>query len=71
VYYSKNKEKMKKIVNKKVQTALLRGAVAISGGMCTIITSLFIEDIYGVLTTLFAGAGLICLINSCIKNPLK
>jgi hypothetical protein len=58
---------MKKIVNKKVQTALLRGAVTVSGCVATIITSLFFEDIYGVLTTLCIGSGLICLINSHIK----
>jgi hypothetical protein len=58
---------MKKITNHKVQTALLRGAVAVSGGMCTIITSLFFEDIYGVLATLCIGSGIICLINSHIK----
>ena len=58
---------MKKITNKQVQTALLRGAVLVSGGICTIITSLFFEDIYGVLTTLCIGSGLICLINSHIK----
>ena len=67
VHLSKNKEKMKKITNHKVQTALLRGVVAISGGMCTVITSLFINDIYGVIATLCIGSGLICLINSHIK----
>jgi hypothetical protein len=67
VYYSKNKEKMKKIVNKKVQTALLRGAVAVSGGMCAVITALFINDIYGVIAALMIGGGIICLINSHIK----
>lgn len=58
---------MKKITNHKVQTALLRGAVTVSGGMATILTALFIEDIYGVLATLCIGSGLICLINSHIK----
>lgn len=58
---------MKKISSRKLQTALLRGAVLVSGGMCTIITSLFFEDIYGVLATLCIGSGLICLINSHIK----
>jgi hypothetical protein len=58
---------MKKITNKSLQTALLRGAVTVSGGMCTIITSLFINDIYGVIATLCVGGGVITLINSCIK----
>lgn len=58
---------MKKITNKSLQTALLRGAVAISEGMCAVITSLFINDIYGVIATLCIGSGLICLINSHIK----
>lgn len=58
---------MKKITNKQVQTALLRGAVAVSGGMATILTALFIEDIYGVLATLMIGSGLISIINSYIK----
>lgn len=58
---------MKKIVNKKVQTALLRGVVTVSGGMVTITTALFFEDIYGVLAALMIGGGMITLINSCIK----
>lgn len=58
---------MKKINSHKIQTALLRGAVLASGGMITIITSLFFEDIYGVLATLMIGGGLITLVNSCIK----
>lgn len=56
---------MKKIVNKKVQTALLRGAVTVSGCVLTSITALFFEDIYGVLAVLMIGGGLITLINSC------
>ncbi len=59
---------MKKITNKSLQTALLRGAVAVSGGMCTIITSLFFDNIYGVISTIFIGAGLICLINLNEQN---
>ena len=58
---------MKKINSHKLQTALLRGAVLASGGAMTIITSLFFEDIYGVLATLMIGGGLITLVNSCIK----
>lgn len=58
---------MKKISSRKLQTALLRGAVLVSGGMCIVITALFIEDIYGVLATLMIGSGLMSIINSCIK----
>ena len=58
---------MKKITNKQVQTALLRGAVLVSGGMMAIIISLFINDIYGVIATLMIGGGLITTINSYIK----
>ncbi len=57
---------MKKITNSKIQTALLRGAVLVSGGMATAITALFFEDIYGVLTTLFLGAAVIALIDETI-----
>ena len=57
---------MKKITNKQVQTALLRGAVLISGCVATAITALFFNDIYGVIATLMVGAGFICLINNQI-----
>ena len=58
---------MKKISSRKLQTALLRGAVVVSGCVATITTALFFEDIYGVLATLCIGSGIICLINSHIK----
>ena len=67
IHSPKNKEKMKKISSRKLQTALLRGAVTVSGGMATILTALFIEDIYGSIATLMVGGGVITLINSCIK----
>lgn len=57
---------MKKITNSKIQTALLRGAVLVSGCMATAITSLFFDSIYGVLTTLFLGAAVIALIDETI-----
>jgi hypothetical protein len=57
---------MKKITNKQVQTALLRGAVLASGCVTTAVTALFFDDIYGVIATLMVGAGLICLINNQI-----
>ena len=56
---------MKKITSSKLQTALLRGAVTVSGCVATITTALFFDDIYGVLATLCVGGGLITLINSC------
>lgn len=58
---------MKKITNSKIQTALYRGAVLVSGCVATAVTALFFEDIYGVLATLMIGGGLITLVNSCIK----
>lgn len=62
---------MKRITNHKLQTALLRGAVLVSGCTATAITSLFFEDIYGVLTTLFLGAAVIALIDETIVFNLK
>ena len=61
---------MKKISSRKLQTALLRGAVVVSGCVATITTALFFEDIYGVLATLCIGSGIICLINSHINEVL-
>lgn len=58
---------MKKMVNKKMQTALLKGAVMLVGSMCTLTTALFIDDVYGVITIIMVGSGLILLINSSIK----
>ena len=57
---------MKKITNKLLQTALLRGAVLLSGSMLTGITALFINDFYGVITLLVVGAGIICIIDEAI-----
>lgn len=62
---------MRKITNSKLQTALLRGSVLVSGCTATAITSLFFEDIYGILTTLFLGAGIIALIDEAITNNLN
>ena len=62
---------MKKITNKSLQTALIRGAVAVSGCMATAITALFFENIYGILTTLFLGAGIVALIDNNIENNSK
>ena len=62
---------MKRITNKSLQTALLRGAVLVSGGLVTAITSLFFNSIYGVVVTLFLGAGIIALIDEAITNNLN
>lgn len=62
---------MKKITNSKLQAALLRGAAAVSGCTATAITSLFFEDIYGVVVTLFLGAGIIALIDDQITTNLN
>lgn len=62
---------MKRITNKSLQAALLRGAVLVSGGLVTAIASLFFEDIYAVLTILFLGAGMIALIDEAITNNLN
>lgn len=62
---------MKKITNSKIQTALLRGAVLLSGSMLTGITALFIDDFYGVITLLVIGAGIVCITDEQIKTNLK
>lgn len=62
---------MKKITNHKLQTALLRGAVAVSGSLCTAMAALFFNSIYGVAVTLFLGAGMIALIDEVIVNNLN
>ena len=62
---------MKKINSHKLQTALLRGAVAVSGCIATAIASLFFDSIYGVVVTLCLGAGMIALIDEAITNNIK
>lgn len=62
---------MKKIIFHKLQIALLRGAVAVSGSMATIITALFFDSIYGVAVTLFLGAAVIALIDETITNNIN
>jgi hypothetical protein len=62
---------MKKITNKSLQTALLRGAVIVSGSMLTGIAALFINDFYGVLSLLVVGAGIVCITDEQIKTNLK
>ena len=62
---------MKKVTNKSLQTALLRGAVIVSGSTCTAVTALFSNSIYGVVVTLFLGAGMIALIDEVIIANLN
>lgn len=62
---------MKRITNSKVHTALLRGAVVVSGSMLTGITALFVDDFYGVITLLVIGAGIVCILDEQIKTNLK
>lgn len=62
---------MKRITSSKVQTALLRGAVLVSGCLATAITSLFFNSIYGVVVILFLGAGMIALIDEAITNNIN
>lgn len=62
---------MKRITSKSLQAALLRGAVAVSGSMATIITALFSNSIYGVVVALFLGAGMIALIDEAIITNFK
>jgi hypothetical protein len=49
---------MKKITNKKLQAALLRGAVLLAGSVCTICAMVFCESIYGFILTTFVGGGI-------------
>lgn len=62
---------MKKIINKSLQTALLRGAVVVSGSMLTGIAALFLDDFYGVITLLVVGAGIICIVDEAIITNSK
>lgn len=62
---------MKKITNKSLQTALLRGAVLLSGSMLTGIAALFINDFYGVITLLVVGAGIVCILDEAIITNSK
>lgn len=62
---------MKKITNKSLQTALLRGAVLVSGGLTTTCAMLFCNSIYSLIFTAFIGSGLIVLIDNCITDNLE
>lgn len=58
---------MKKITNKKLQAALLRGAVLLSGCICTLCAMLFCETVYGFILTTFVGGGITSVIIEEIK----
>lgn len=64
---------MKKITDKQVQTALLRGAVIVTGSTCTAVTALFFNSIYAIVTVCFLGAGITALIDETInvQNRIK
>lgn len=62
---------MKRIQNKNLAMALLRGAVLVSGSTLTGVTALFIDDFYGVITLLVVGAGIICIIDEAIITNSK
>lgn len=62
---------MKKIISHKLQTALLRGAVVVSGCILTGIIALFFNSIYGVAVTLFLGASITALIDETITNNIN
>lgn len=58
---------MKKITSKKLQSALLRGAVAVAGCMATFFVALFCNSIYGVVVTIFLGATAVVLVSDAVK----
>lgn len=58
---------MKKI-NSKLASALLRGAVALSGITCTLTVMLFVDSWYGILAIACVGAGIVNLMDEHIKS---
>ena len=46
---------MKKITNKSLQTALLKGAVLVSGTLCTICAMVFADTFSGLLAVALSG----------------
>lgn len=53
---------MKKIISKKVTTALLRGAVVVSGATCTFVGMLFCTNWYALFVIAALGASIITVI---------
>lgn len=62
---------MKRITNKKLQTALLRGAVLLSGCMATVTAMLFCETIGSLAAILTLGVVCTTLIDNYISENNK
>jgi hypothetical protein len=62
---------MKKILNKSLQTALLRGAVMLSGGTLAGVLAVFSNSIYGVIMSVLIVAGFTACIDESIKNSKR
>ncbi len=62
---------MKKINSHKLQTALLRGAVLLSGGMTTVMVALFCNTLSGVVLSLILGTVVTVLIDDIIVENSK
>ena len=57
---------MKRITNKSLQTALLRGTVLLSGGMATVMVALFCNTLSGVVLSLILGTVVTVLIDDTV-----
>lgn len=62
---------MKKITNKSLQAALLRGAVLVSGSMATVMVALFCNTLSGVVLSLILGTVVTVLIDDIIVENSK
>jgi hypothetical protein len=62
---------MKKILNKSLQTALLRGAVMLSGGTLAGVLAVFSNSIYGVAVSIIIVAGITAVVDESIKNSKR
>lgn len=59
---------MKKITNKKLQTALFKGAVLLAGGTFTICAMVLSESIYGFIMSLLIGGSYTAVVLDQIKS---
>lgn len=59
---------MKRITNKNLAMALLRGAVALSGLMATVCTALFCESWNSLFAVSLAGLAAVVLLDETIKS---
>ena len=59
---------MKKIKNKNLASALLRGAVAVSGTMCTTVAMLFTDSWSGFFGIALLGGITVTLLTNSINN---